>query len=236
MTWHLEETRQHINRLFGREQLELAKPCIRSVVDRQMYARIHYQDAHAKIDAYVSAELQELSLLDVTFGDGEAWGEFNVFIRTVAAHLTACVQSVHAVPDILSHVLYFSLGLNRTSTALRSRDVNVATVLKLLKTDSLFSGLHGLLEGLVLGGSFKHLAALANQAKHRSIVFPTLSEDWTGEREERHAVVFPSFAYEGVVYPQVAVRDLLEPEYERSSRAVVETGQVLNALLRRRMP
>lgn len=90
-TWHVEETREHIRRVFGNAQLELARPSLRSVDDRQVYARIHFQDAKAKIDSYVQLALQNAYLFDVAFRDSDAWVEFNNFIREVGAHLTACV-------------------------------------------------------------------------------------------------------------------------------------------------
>ena len=104
-SWDIEQTRQDVRRLFGDDQLELARPCLRSVVDRQTYARIHFKDARAKIESYTQTALQDTSLFEVTFCDSEAWVEFNIFIREVGAHLTACVQSIHAVPDILAQGL-----------------------------------------------------------------------------------------------------------------------------------
>jgi hypothetical protein len=235
--WNLEETRTHIARLYGQHQLELAKPCIQSVFDRQIYAQIHYKDARAKTDAYIRAELQETSLLEVTFGDSdEAWGKFNIFVRELGAHVTACIQSMHALPDILAHAVYYSLGLNITPVALKSRDVGAASVSKLLGSDAELSILRDLLTEFFKGGSFVHLSALANQAKHRSIVFPSLSEDWTGERKEPHLVIFPAFSYEGVYYPQISADNFLKAEYERCSGLVVNIGRSLNALLRNRAP
>lgn len=234
--WDIEETRQHVRRLFGDDQLELATPCLRSVVDRQTYARIHYQDARAKIDPYVEAELQNTSLFEVTFCDSEAWLEFNVFIREVGAHLTACVQSIHAVPDILAHAIYYSLGLNRTSRSLKPRDISAASVLKLLKRDSRFSSITSLLESLVSTETFAHLNALSNQAKHRSIVFPSLNEDLTGTRERRHMVIFPPFVYEDSLYPQIYADEFIAAEYERSSQCVINTGIELNAVLQTHLP
>ncbi len=236
MRWELEETRNHVERLFGRQQLELARPCIRSVVDRQTYAQVHYEHARARIDAYAQSALQSASLLEVTLGGTEAWQGFNAFIREVAAHLTACVQSMHAVPDILSNALYFSLALDQGATALKPRNVNVANTLKLLRGNEEFSELANHLNELVTGGHFLHLAALANQAKHRSIVFPSLNEDLTGERADRHLVLFPAFAYEDNMYPQVVAHSMLEAEYERCSKIVIVTGVTLNALLQRRVP
>lgn len=232
--WEIEETRQHVRRLFGKDQLELAKPCLNSVVDRQTYARIHYQDAKAKVDFYTQTVLQEASLIDVALGDQEATGEFNIFIREVGAHLTACVQSIHALPDILAHVIYYCLGLNRTGGALKDRDICAGSILKLLKRESHLDPIAALLESLVSAETFVHLAALTNQAKHRSIVFPSMNEDLTGLRQRRHIVVFPAFVHDENLYPQVFADDFLAVEYERSSQCVVQTGIELNALLQRR--
>lgn len=235
-SWSVEETREHIRRLFGNDQLELAKPCLRSVDDRQTYARIHFQDAKAKIDSYIQSALQDASLFDVTFGDSEAWIEFNIFIREVGAHLTACVQSIHAVPDILAHAIYYSLGLNQVAGALKARDICASSVLRLLRRNPQLNAITSLLESFVSTETFAHLAALNNHAKHRSIVFPALNEDLTGTRDKRHMVVFPEFVYDDTPFPQVFADDFLAVEYERSSRCVVDLGIELNAVLQRSVP
>jgi len=233
--WSLNETRKHVSRLFGRKQLELAAPAMRSVDDRQTYARIHYEAARAAIEAYLSAELQDGSLLTVTFsGEGEGWAKFNVFMREVGAHLTACVQSIHAVPDILAYALYYSMGLNLRPDALKARALSAASVTTRLAQDRDCAKLAALLETLATGGDFLHLSALSNQAKHRSIVFPSLNEDLTGEREERHAVTFPAFEHEGVSFAQVFAEEFLTNEYARCSALVVEIGGELNAVLSKR--
>lgn len=234
--WDVEETRKQIRRLFGEDQLELAKPCLRSVGDRQIYARIHFQDARAKIDSYTRTALQDASLFEVTFGDSEAWVEFNIFIREVGAHLTACVQSIHAVPDILAHAIYYSLCLNRSAGALKPRDVCARSVLGLLRRQPQLNAVTTLLESLVSAESFAHLAALANQAKHRSIVAPAMNEDLTGTRERPHKVVFPAFSYDKSEFPQVFADDFLAVEYGRSSQCVVNIGIELNAVLQRYVP
>lgn len=234
--WDIEETREHIRRLFGDDQLEVAKPCLRSVVDRQTYARIHFQDAKTKIDSYTQTALQDASLFEVTFCDSEAWVEFNIFLREVGAHLTACIQSIHAVPDILAHAIYYSIGLNQTPDALKPRDICAGSVLRLLRREQQLNTISTLLESLVNAKTFAHLAALANQAKHRSIVFPSFNEDLTGTREKRHMVVFPAFVYDDSTFPQVFADEFLAEEYERSSRCVIDTGIEINAVLQRRIP
>lgn len=226
--WNLQETREHIARLHGQHQLELAKPCIQSVFDRQVYARTHYQDVHSKTEIYIRTELQGTSLLEVTFADNdEAWEEFNIFVREVGAHLTACIQSMHALPDILAHAIYYSLGLNIGSAALKSRDVGAASVSRLLKGNKGLAILCELLTGFIKSGNFVHLSALSNQAKHRSIVFPSLSEDWTVERKDPHLLIFPTFFYENLCFPQVLADEFLKIEYKRCSELIVKAGRLL---------
>ena len=234
VSWQLDELKGHITRLYGSEQLELARPCIRSVVDRQIYASIHYRDAQAKVNSYLAAEFQHDSMLEDIFEDQESWGKFNFFIREVAAHLTACVQSMHAVPDIMAHVVYYGLGFNRLSTPLKSRDVGVKSVLKLLKRDTGLSTLHSLLEKFADDDNFVYLSALANQAKHRSIIFPEFSEDWTGKRADCHTIMIPAFSFEGIRHPQVVAKEFLQLEYARGSKAIVDIGVELNAILQGR--
>jgi hypothetical protein len=235
--WNLEDTRGHISRLFGHAQLELAAPSIRSVGDRQTYARIHFQAARATAEAYVSAELQDASLLEVTLGgDQESWVKFNEFTREVGAHLTACIQSIHAVPDILAHALYYSLGLNLLPSAIKPRAIQASSVIAQLRQHAESTRLGTLLETLAIGDKFKHVSALANQAKHRSIVFPSLNEDATGLRAAKHVVTFPAFEHEGVQYGLVLADELLKVEYARCSALVVEIGGELNVILSAREP
>lgn len=233
--WHVGETRQLVERLFGREQLDLARPSLRSVDDRHVYARIHFQDAKTLAQDYVTVSLADRSLIEVALGDDdEAWGEFNFVIRRVGAHLTACVQSMHAIPDLLAHAIYYSLGMNLSSSPVRPRDISAKSMSTLMEDEPELCALARMLVEVRTGGSAKHLAAIANRAKHRSIVFPSLNEDWTGERPERHAIVFESFEYEGVRYPQVLATEFLGTEYSRVSALVIGAGNELNEVLRRR--
>lgn len=234
--WNVEETRKHVTRLFGRAQLEMASPSLRSVDDRMMYAQIHYQAMRACIDAYVSSELEDKSLLVAILGGEDAGAvKFNIFVREVAAHLTACVQSVHAIPDILAYGIYYALGFNLQRDALKPRAVSPSVVVARLARDIDTAKLSALLQELVTGGEFNHLSALANRAKHRSIVFPLFGEDQTAEREARHAVTIPAFEHDGASYKQVFADSFLADEYLRCSKLEIEIGCELNRVLANRL-
>jgi len=233
--WNVGETRRLIEQVFGRDQLYKAKASLRSLDDRQIYSRIHYQDATAAVQEFVERHLSgEASLLLDVATDEEGSTEFNYFLRKVGAYLTACVQSMHAMPDILAFAIYYSLGMNLSARPLPAKAVSAKSVGPLLVGSPNVSDLGRLLTEVSTGGTSAHLAAIANKAKHRSVVFPALNEDWSGERAKRHAVVFEAFEYEGNHYPQVFADEFLEAEYNRVSPLVNAAGHAMSAVLRER--
>lgn len=236
MTWHIARTRSLIEDAFGRDQLELARPSLKSVVDRQEYARYHYQEAMRLLARFTDEYLMRMPLIAVIWSnDHNDQLAFEELMTQLGAHSIACVQSIHALPDILAHMLYFSLGLNRFA-GLKEQNVNATTVTAVLKADSAHVELAHCLDRLTSGDCFNHLAALANHSKHRSIVQPQLNEDLSGLRTDCHEVRFSSFAYKGTAFPEVTIKSLLEPEYARCAELVVGTGEKLNHVLSRIAP
>lgn len=231
--WDAEATRRAIQQAFGREQLDRARPCIRSLSDRQFYARFHYQRAQQTLKRYVRAHLQFKDFLTISCGaDQQEWNRFNIVIRKLGADLTACIQSLHSIPDVLASAVYYSLQLNKQFTPKNGRYVNHPFVLECMEDLDHLSAVHEQLAAAVAGSGYKHLAALANQSKHYSIVFPALNADLTGTREEQYLLAFPGFESGRGSFPQVYVREFLPPVHEQLSRSVVLAGNALNELLR----
>ena len=230
--WNIKETRDLVRTKYGNEQLELVRPCLQSVFDRQWYAGYHYKEALYLQDSFVSSRLTSTCLFDVVFGqDANATDDFNRFLLEAGAHVLACVQSIHATADILAHVAYFALGVNLSSKPIDERNISLASVVGRLRQEAPVATIYALLNELASAGNFTHLSALANHSKHRSIIRPLLTEDWTGEALERHSLKIPSFFYSRKPYPEIAVKDFLEPEYHRCSQLVVDTGNALNVFL-----
>lgn len=231
----MNQTRTYITRLFGYDQLKLARDSLRSIDDRNFYAWIHYQDAVELIDSYVDENLKDSSLFEVVHVASEqASNDFNFFIRKAGAYLVACIQSIHTLPDVLAHAIYYSLAINLTSQPIEEKLISASSVAKRLLTISDAEVVRQLLVELSNGGAFPHLSALANHSKHRSIVFPSLNEDWTGLRTERHVVMLMSFKYKNCQYPQVLAKDFLVSESDRCSKLVVQVGLALNSVLKNR--
>lgn len=230
--WHVEATRKAIERVYGRRQLELARPCLRSLDDRQFYARFHYKRAESTLKRYVRVHLRDKDFLPIALGvDEQEWYRFNIMLRKVAADLTACIQSLHAIPDIFASSVYYSLALDRRVQPKAGGFVNHAFLITAISGFDELRGVNGGLRAATVGTAYKHLAALANQSKHYSIVFPALNSDLTGKRSDQYLLVFPRFLVRGKPYPQVFVTEFLPPVYEQLSKSVVETGRAIHACL-----
>lgn len=230
--WDADATRRAIERAYGREQLELARPCIRSLSDRQFYSQFHYQRAEQTLKRYVRVHLKSKDFISISLGaDPQEWDRFNIVIRKLGADLTACIQSLHALPDVLASAVYYSLQLNNRFTPPRGRYVNHAFVMECLDKVPELAAIKAQLKEAVQVQGFKHLAALANQSKHYSIVFPALNADLTGTRKRQYMLVFPEFKSSRGSFPQALVTDFLPPLHEQLSKSVVQLGHALNTVL-----
>jgi hypothetical protein len=231
--WHVEDTRRLVQTIFGRKQLDLAAPSLRSSDDQLYFARVQFAAFNQLSAEYLRdrADDENFTMFDLTLGDNDdEWQAFNIFLRKAGAHVTACIWSMHTLPDTMAHAVYYSLGDLIGPPLSKTRDINAVSVVQRLRAMGL-QRLAVLLAEMKEGGGFGHLSALSNHAKHRSLIRHALNEDLTGERPQRFEVVLPAFVYEAQAYPQVEVQTFLAPEYERLSRGMIALGKELHAVL-----
>jgi len=228
--WHVEGTRRLIEQRFGFAQLSLARPALKSALDRQEHVRYHYRELNGLINEFHRDHLQDSeSILFVTLNE-ESWNAYNEFLIKTSAHIVAMIQALHSVPDLFAHALYFSLDLNHKH-GLHQDKISALAVAELLQRKASTASLGEMLRDLRAADTAKHVAALANSAKHRSIIEATISEDLTGTRAKRQELQFSQFNYRKKTFPAIAVTDILEKEYERVNRLTVNMGKVLQELL-----
>ncbi|MBM3357118.1 MAG: hypothetical protein FJY54_05265 [Betaproteobacteria bacterium] len=153
-----------------------------------------------------------------------------LFLTKTGAHAVACAHCIHALPDLLAHAIYFALGLNLLPTPLKERAVSSTTVIDILKRAPHHQILRSTLSSLCNDGNFKHVAALSNKAKHQGIVKPSLNEDMTGTRKDRHEIRFTAFQHSGKSFPEAKIAELLGPAYKLASEAIVKSGNEINRL------
>lgn len=231
--WDLHETYSLIRAVFGKEQEALARESMRSVNDRKAFSLYHFGEVLRLTKALERKHLSDLeSILELHVeGEESKQAAFERYMIKAGAHSIAAVQSLHSLPDIFGHAIYFACGQNLQPHALADADIATQKVVACLKRDIGFKVLANPLSALQSGPGWSHLAAVCNMSKHRSVVRATYSEDWTGTRQNKRELQVSSFVRNGKAYPSVSLRDLLEPEYERLMRNIIEIAHKLNACL-----
>jgi len=230
--WDLKKTYSLVKAMFDQNQMRLVRDSTQSILDRQAFARYHYQEAIRLSKSFERKYLTNGSILEIyTHENEQKRAAFELYIIKAGAHATAAIQSLHALPDILAHVIYFASGQNLGPNALQDKDISHPSVARLLKRNRKFHSLAPLLESMHAGELWPHLAAVANLSKHRSVIRPALSEDWTGNRKNFRELQFQSFKRKGKYYAALSLQALIEPEYTRSTHIILAVGQRLNSCL-----
>jgi len=232
--WNSTETRDLVMALYGKQQwFHLAAPSVRSFKDRADYVRYHYHEVNDLLTEYIATNLGSRSVFHL-HADQEQYEEFSDMMMRIRAHVTACIQSLHAMPDICAHMLHYSLALDRQPDAPKPRGITATSVHRLMGRHPELVMLCKLFSDLFSGPGFACLDALSNTAKHRSIVRPSLTEDLTGKKPERFTLPFESFTYEGLSFSSMDVREFLRDEHDRMQQLMVDIGVELNSVLKRR--
>lgn len=229
--WDMDVTRQLVYDVYGEAQARRAAPSVRSLSDRLAFARWHYSDVQSILHEFTSETLRERSIIDYV-SDGEmATDTFSAFMVRVSAYVTSFVQTLHALEDIAAHMVYFSLALDSVPLPLKAREINGHRVQKLIGARPAWKGLHSCLANFDHSNEAKHLDALANLSKHRNIVIPRMTEDFTGETD-RYQITLSDVQYGGEHFPAVPFRKFATEEFHRASVLVVDLGNELNAVLK----
>jgi hypothetical protein len=163
--WDLKQLRTSVESLYGRSQRTAISPSIDSIEQRRGFAAYHYHEAlRIMKEATTTHESDMDILLLIMEADAEASSEFRWASFQAAAHITACVQSMHTVADMLAHTLYYAYGMNLDKEkAVDAHRVGIRTVSQRLPEGKVKDQLKSLVEH----ESFVYLSALTNHSKHQ---------------------------------------------------------------------
>lgn len=180
---------------------------------------------------FSSEHLRGDETLEFLLGGVEA--EFNVLVVKVGAHAVACLQSLHAMADILSHAIYFSLGMNIGTGALSETKISFWAVKERLKIKGGFESTVAAIETLIQSDDYQYLNAAVNLSKHRRVVVPYLPPVWDDSEREAPEFSFKQFTYVEKEYEPRTIRNAVVPIYEGLTKLVIEVGNEINAHLTR---
>lgn len=232
--WDIGLTGEMVTAVFGAAQWKKAHPSVRSIMDRPEFCRYHYHEALGMMSEYIESKLKETGL----WGVYKDYSEFSYLMLKIRANITAFVQSLHAVADTCSHMLYYSLALDRLPSPLKERDIYAKKVLKLLEQQRddghpKYEKLCKLFREITTGDDYKYLNALTNTSKHRSIVRSELNEDATGRREDKWILFLESFWYSGEFFEKTNALEFMRKEHDRIQHLTVKIGVELKDVLKR---
>jgi hypothetical protein len=223
--WNIEEMGRAVTARFGPDQWKKAHPSVRSVVDRSHFAHFHYAQARQVLRNRVARRHPSAGILGAI-----ADGSLNGTLLQIRAHLTAFFQSLHALPDTCAHMVYFCLGFDLQDWKLEARDVNAHGTAALLadwgrgaKDLTGFASVpwvqlglvHELFTALSSGSDWRHVRALVNTSKHRSIIRPSLSDSMRGPAEQRFTLNLEPFEYGDKSYHAIDAISLMVREHDR---------------------
>lgn len=154
----------------------------------------------------------------------------------LAAHLIACIQSMHARSDILSHVLYYGLGMNKKpKQRLAAKDICAYQVQQKLKLLPEHRAIADRFQKLRNHDDYRYLSDLVNHSKHRSIIGSIFTVDAQPTVNECYRFELGAFRYEGRSHEKREIFGYIEAEYKRQGNLVIDIGNKLNEIVRAAM-
>jgi hypothetical protein len=232
--WDSGLTGDLVTAVFGAAQWKQTHPAVRSMTDRPEFCRYHYHEALDMMNEYIKSNLEKTGL----WGVYKDYDEFSYLMLKIRANIVAFVQSLHAIADTCSHMLYYSLALDKLPKPLKERDIDANKVLTLLEQQRdagrpEYDKLCRLFREITTGDDYKYLNALSNTSKHRNIVRAELNEDATGRREDKWILFLESFWYAGELFEKTNAREFMRKEHDRIQPLSVDIGVELNEVLKK---
>ncbi|MCY1282062.1 hypothetical protein D9M70_308860 [compost metagenome] len=235
VTWSLKELKDDVTGLYGKERCDQLLDSLESIVDRSDFAKYHFHEFERLLSEFMAGKEDDTSIAMALFGaDEEEEASFQKVRMQAVANVIACMQSMHAVADTLSHVIYFSLDMQSSNDSrLAQRSISIHSVRQRLTLVGDAHSLHKLIGEFVDHQGFIYLNDVVNQSKHRSLIGTSYTLNMTGVGR-LHGLEFKAFKREGRTYGPRWVDDYLKEEFSRQSRLIIQIGQELNGVVRRR--
>lgn len=231
MTWNVKKLKDDVLVLYGENNYRRVSSSLESIIDREFYARYHYQES-VRLYQKCPVDISDSSALLAVIIDNssEHADEFYRCRKRVEANIIACLQSIHSVSDILSHVIYYSLDMdNSVNFRMRENQISIDKVKNKLADAEEYKILHNLLIELTKHADYEYLCNIVNHSKHRSIVKSDFIFYTDGGKP--HEFVFRDFTYSKQYYPKRPISDYLENEYNRQNPITDKIGNEINRLV-----
>jgi len=230
MIWDLKILRQSIEKLYGQEYLAKLSPSLNSIVERQEFGRLYFYEAKNALKNILDKKTDQKSLLRLVLPfETEERKIFEDRKFIAKAHILSCLQNMHSVPDILSHVIYYSINIKK---AKNEKHINIKNVHEWIKEKVKLNSLDAMLDKLITHDDYEYLSALVNHSKHRSIIDSYFNVNLRKHGKDMQEIKFRNFEYDGKEYPSRLVYEFIESEFERESLLIIDIGNEVNRIVK----
>ena len=214
------QLKRYLRDVRGDDQVDLFRFSLMSLRDRIEYAEYHFDEVRRLMLPYTSGKGPQ---------PGDDFRPFRTALTQTAAHVLACLQSLHACADICAHVVYFGLGSNLEPKPIKEHRVGVDTVLERIPEHPVSIALRK----LVTHPEFEYLNAVVNRSKHRTVIYTgyTFEVRASADAPTWHGVVLWHFERLGKSYPVRRAEEFLAAELERQRSALAGVAATLEETL-----
>lgn len=234
MLWNLQKLVNNVKRISGIEQQELLAPTIHSIVARKNYTTFHYNEAEALLNDYLSDKSDIKNLFNLVIGSHkDEQLNFHFCRIKTEAHIVACLQNMHSISDILSHSIYYALGMNLDpELSIKPRDISITKVHSKIKQKH--SSMGDLISELTDHADYKHLSDIVNHSKHRSVIGTCFIVQ--PQETKTYGLQFHEFTTsKGKFHHKRWVDDFLKPEYTRQDFLLKKIGNEQNDIVQKKI-
>lgn len=228
--WDVLALKEKVEARFGRPQRDALEPALKTISQRQDFAKYHFSELARKLKAAIGTgdTTSNLVLLMSDAASPEPTGEFLQIQLAVAAHAHATLQCVHTFADVMAHAIYYALGMNlRSESRMNETAVRIENVQKKLGRVDGAEQIVSLLHELVSDEDFQYLGHVVNQSKHYAVVEAQIAADLTGA--DKHGIFLKAFKRGNVNYAPRRFEDFMKSEFDRQSRLIVHIGLAVSA-------
>ena len=200
----------------NKKQSYRVRYCLTSIIDRLKHLDFH------------SGEIARISnlLIKSRGGIDSIFDEFNSVDKNrmikIDAHAVAAVHGLHSISDILGQAIYLSLN------DVVEWNGYLSDIHKKLPDDAIY--VKQKINEFTTDSNFKYLNAIANQAKHRSIVKPVLMYSTTNAYPP--SFQFSSFSKDKKNFGSKSIIEFFDTEISRQIKFIEEVGEGLCELIK----
>lgn len=226
--WNLMAMRDAVRRAHGEELANKAFECVQSLGIRQDYMYYHYWEIKRLLDDELSNTDSITVVKDyILRASPEKLSEFNWKRTRAEANLIALLQCIHASYDHLAHVIYFALNFDSDPRQrLDAHKITLNNVSRKLAPGLLKDAVNSLISDQTM----KHVAAMVNTSKHRSIVRAQISVSFVPDTQP-HGLKFKAFKYGNEHYPEQWAMAFVRTAYDTFQSHMRITGLSLHEQL-----